>query len=163
MCSVTITKIKSLARMRKLFLLSLLWLAQTGFSPLFAQGTQMSIREVTVTVGDKTGKGVDFNFPFRYGSWSPVQTIYTHEGTTITAAFKMVSPRTGRSEMKNSSVKLFVDYTVVHAGEKRTKSTEHIYYLDTKRAFESAETFSVKTTRYEVQVIRLKFKGVLGE
>jgi hypothetical protein len=128
-----------------------------------AQGSKMSISNVNVTIGDKTGQGADFNFPFKYGSWSPKQTIYNNDGTVITASFKLVSQKTGRSEMKNSSVKLYVDYNVEHAGDKRSKSTEHIYYLDTERAFESSETFSFKPTRYDVRVVKLKFKGTLGE
>lgn len=147
--------------MKNILLSLLLLTVGMSASTSFAQGGKMSISSVQVTVGDKTGQGADFNFPFKYGSWSPKQTIYNNDGTVITAAFKLVSQKTGRSEMKNSSVKLYVDYAVEHAGDKRSKSTEHIYYLDTERAFESSETFSFKPTRYDVRLVKLKFKGSL--
>jgi hypothetical protein len=132
--------------------------------PVFGQqGTNLTISDIKVQSNGQIMEGKSFHFPFIYGKWSPKQEIFNAEGTIVSAAFKLVSPRSGRSEVKNSSVEFFVAYTVIHAGERRDKKAEHIYYLDAARSFESQETFSFKPNRYDIKIVKLNFKAALGE
>ena len=128
-----------------------------------AQSPTMFIEGTTVTFSGDTGTGANFNFPFSYGSWSPSQTLFSDKGTIIQASFKLVSQQNNRSELKNSSIKIFVNYSVQHAGVTRSKTTEHIYYFDAERKFTSTETFSFKPTKYDVRIVKLQFTAYLKE
>lgn len=127
------------------------------------QAPVMNISGTTVTIGGEEVKGTDFNFPFSYGSWSPRQTLYKNNGTVIMASFKLATNSTARSEVKNSSLRILVNYTVQHAGDKREKTTEQIKYLDAERTFNTSESFSLKASKYDVRVIKISFNGRLSQ
>lgn len=128
-----------------------------------AQTPVMNVSETIVTIGGEEFKGPDFNFPFSYGSWSPRQTLYNNNGTVIMASFKLATNSTARSEVKNSSLRIMVKYTVEHAGDKREKTTEQIKYLDAERKFKTSESFSLKASKYDVRVVKIAFNGMLNQ
>ena len=121
----------------------------------------MNITGTVVNVGGEEFTGTDFNFPFNYGSWSPRQTIYNNNGTVVMASFKLSMSNTHRSEVKSSGLKIMVEYTVEHNGERRVKQTEQIKYLDAERKFKTSENFTFKTSKYEVKVIKLSYNAEL--
>lgn len=147
--------------MKRIILLLNLLVLSAGL--IYAQSGTISIDSITVKAGEQIINPEPVNFPFKYGSWSPKITMVNEGGTVIQASFRLNSPRTGRSEIKNSSVELNVKYEVGHAGTKRVKEAEHIYYLDAERAFNSEETFSFKPDKYTVKVVRLSFRAKISE
>jgi hypothetical protein len=153
-----------MANQFKKSLLTVFILILTGLSVNSnAQSPTLQISETTVNIGKEEFKGTDFNFPFSYGNWSPRQTLYNHNGTVITASFKLAGNSTARSEIKNSSLRIMVKYTVEHAGDKREKTTEQIKYLDAERKFKTSESFSLKANKYDVRVVKISFSGMLSQ
>jgi hypothetical protein len=116
---------------------------------------------IKVSMDGKDFESADKEIPFEYGKKSLDIVLYSADNTIITASFKLKSASTKRSEIKNSSVELYANYNAIHAGESRKKTTEKIYYFDQERTFETNEAFSYKTNKYDVKVIKLKFKTQL--
>lgn len=129
----------------------------------YGQTPVMNISGTTVTISGEEFKGTEFNFPFSYGSWSPRQTLYNNNGTVIMASFKLATNSTARSEIKNSALRILINYTVQHAGDKREKTTEQIKYLDADRTFNTSESFSLKAGKYDVRVIKIAYSGKLSQ
>ena len=135
-------------------------LTQASFSQ---NKVSLALSNISVNLDGNQFQGEDQKFPFQYGRSTPDQVVYSKDGTVIIASFKLTSPKTSRSELKNSSVNLNVNYKVEYAGSKRTKSAEHIYYFDANRQFESQETFSFKLNNYSVKVVKFSFKAQIIE
>lgn len=119
---------------------------------------KLILSNITVTIDGKDFESDTKEVPFQYGKKSLDIVVYSADKTSIMASFKLKSASSNRSEIKNSSVELYTSYNAIYAGESRKKTTEKIYYFDQERSFETNETFSYKTNKYEVKVIKLKFK-----
>ena len=139
-------------------LVTLLLINFTSFSQ---EKHKLILSNIKVTMDGKDFESTDKEIPFEYGKKSLDIVLYSADNTNITASFKLKSASTNRSEIKNSSVELYANYNAIHAGESRKKTTEKIYYFDQERSFETNETFSYKTNKYDVKVIKLKFKTQL--
>jgi hypothetical protein len=131
--------------------------------PASAQETRKIIlSDVAVAVNKAPGaEGISGEHLLVPGKTSPPYQLYVSDSLTVTVSFKLTAGSSRRSNLKDSSVKLAIGYSVLYKGYENDKRVDRIFYLDEARKFSEKETFNLAMGKYDNAVIRVAFSGHL--
>ncbi|MFM7217280.1 MAG: hypothetical protein ACKO1U_04610 [Bacteroidota bacterium] len=127
------------------------------------QDMRLILQTVEVKVKEVTGNGITGDYRIRGGKYSDWCTLYDTDTLRIRAQYKLTANNSGRSQIKDSSVKLSIDYSVDFKGRNEGRKVEKMFYLDEERAFKGEEIFTITMSKYSNSVIRLKYGGRVTE
>lgn len=146
----------------KIFLL--LFLFSAGILKVSAQETvNISFKDIVVSIKGNESNGKEGSYPFVLGKTSLPFQLYVSDSLTITAKYRLNAYNSKRSQVKDSSLRLHVFYTVVYHDVKTEKKVEKMYFLDQERKFSDKETFNLNTGKYSNTLVNLSYKGMVGE
>ncbi|MFM2206206.1 MAG: hypothetical protein RL213_181 [Bacteroidota bacterium] len=122
---------------------------------------KIELSDVSVSVKGNVAGGIAGEHLVLPGKTSPPYQLYVSDSLTVTVTFKLTAGSSRRSNLKDSSVKLAIGYSVLYKGYGNDKRVDRIFYLDEARKFAEKETFNLAMGKYDNTVIRVAFTGHL--
>ena len=151
---------KSRSELKLIFVNILFW----GLVPFSnAQEMKIVLNTVEIRIKDASANGIKGDFRISAGKMSGSQTLFDTDSLKIQARYKLTANNSRRSQTKDSSVKLLIDYSLVYKGRGESRKVEKVFFLDNERAFSGNETFNISMSKYANTVIRLNYSGRLEE
>jgi hypothetical protein len=146
----------------KKILFSLSVFCISGTQPLQAQAPEkLFISNAVMEVNGVQVPGLSGSQPVIPGTAGAPYQLYVSDSLTVTMVFKIKGSSSGRSDLKDSSLRLKIDYTVTYRGYENRKRVERVFYLDETRSFREKERFNLALDKYRNSIIRLEFQGQL--
>ncbi|MFM8431617.1 MAG: hypothetical protein ACKOQ6_08560 [Bacteroidota bacterium] len=138
------------------------------FSLLFnielkAQEMGLVFESVDVRMKEVKSGGITGHHRLYPGKTSDWYILYDTDTLRIKAQYKLTANNSGRSQTKDSSVKLNINYTVVYKGRQQERKVEKMFFLDDERKIDGEETFNITLSKYSNSVIRLGYSGRLTD
>lgn len=134
------------------------------YLPGFAQEKgRIAFKKISVEVKGNTATGPDVDYPFIMGQTSNRYTLYSSDSLTINARYKMTADNNRRSQIKDSSVRLFIQYEISYRGLSTDKKVEKMYFLDDSRTFQEKDVFNLNSGKFSNTTIRINYSGTLSE
>ncbi|MFY8022150.1 MAG: hypothetical protein ACOVP1_13175 [Bacteroidia bacterium] len=116
---------------------------------------------IEVKVNGKSRIGNGMTIPMSIDKETQPYTIYSDNEMTITAEYKLVMYRSGRSESKNGSLKLHVHYKVRYGNAKRSTHVEHVFINADGKSFNEKVNFNIANGMNNIK-IQLLYQGTLS-
>lgn len=131
---------------------------------IHAQGMrQLSFDDIKVEMKGVVLEGIKGIHPFAEGKNCGPYQFFQSDSLKISVKYKLVSNSSRRSSIKDSAIKLKMEYFIDYKGMATTKKSEKIYFLDDKQQFTEKEVFSFQSGRYANTVVRLSYSGKLSD
>ena len=147
-----------------LFLSIILFCTIATMQPSSAQGMrQLSLGEVKVEMRGNAVNGITGTHPFAEGKSSGPYQLYQTDSLSITVTYKLLSNSSRRSSVKDSALRLKIEYSVEYKGMTTTKKAEKMYFLDDSQRFSEKEIFNFQSGRFSNTVVRLSYSGRILE
>jgi hypothetical protein len=119
------------------------------------------VSEVMVDVKGKQEQGNSAELPIVPGKMSGPYQLFVNDSLSINASYRVTAGGSGRSDLKDSSVKIAISYTVKYKGMTNEKRVDRIFYLDDERKFKEKESFNFALSKYSNAVVRIGYEGRL--
>lgn len=134
------------------------------FLSLFAQqGGNIRFSNIRVEIKGQSAEAPAVTYPFVPGKQTGEYQLFVSDSLVITGDFKLVANKSRRSQVMDSSVKLYITYSVMYKGDHQSKKAEKIYFLDDSRSFNEKEVVNFQTSKFSNTIVRLSFTGTLSE
>ena len=124
---------------------------------------QLSFEEVKVEMKGNSANGITGTHPFVEGKSSGPYQLYQSDSLSITVSYKLLSNSSRRSSIKDSALRLKIEYSVEYKGMTTTKKAEKMYFLDDSQRFSEKEIFNFQSGRFSNTVVRLSYSGRILE
>lgn len=133
-----------------------------GSGPLRAQAPEkLFISDAVIELNGTQLQGLEGSQPVVPGTASAPCQLFISDSLRITAVFKIRGGSSGRSDLKDSSLRMKIDYSVSYRGYENRKRVERVFYLDESRSFREKERFNLAIDKYRNSIVRLEFSGRL--
>jgi hypothetical protein len=129
---------------------------------LKAQYVNLQISKLNVHFVNDTLRGSNSNIILQNNSSKQKVELFNSNNLTIKATYK-INTNTGvrRSNLKNSAVNVYINYTFYYKDKKQKVKTERIFYLDDDKKFEE-EQKAIFKEGINNKLIRIKYDCVLN-
>lgn len=124
---------------------------------------RITFKDITVELKGNSATGNAVDYPFIMGQTNNLYTLFSSDSLTINARYKMTANNNRRSQVKDSSVRLYIQYEINYKGYSTDKKVEKMYFLDDNRSFKEKEVFNLNTSKFSNTVVRISYSGTLSE
>lgn len=144
----------------KNILFSLSFICLSGLRTLQAQAPEkLFVSNALIEMNGIQVQGLSGSQPVIPGTAGAPYQLYVSDSLVVTAVFKISGRSSGRSDVKDSSLGLKIDYLVTYRGYENKKRVERVFYLDETRSFREKERFNLALDKYRNYIVRLEFEG----
>ncbi len=133
--------------------LFVLLIALTGFGLYAQKFAKVKINEVTVKINGQEFKGGAVTIPVEISDKSEPHILYSGNGVKISATYKLMDMKSGRSDHKETGIRFKIKYRCEYTGKTENRLVERMFFLNDKREFDEKDYFAfndkIKSTRIE--------------
>lgn len=123
---------------------------------------KIQVNEVKVKIGEQQFTGEAVTIPLELRDKTSPVTLFANADVKITATYKLIDMKSGRSDHMASGIRFKIVYDCVYKGKKQNRKVERMFFLNDKREFEEKDYFvindKIKNTKIEI-----KYTGVMEE
>ncbi|HQV00382.1 MAG: hypothetical protein JNK61_04510 [Bacteroidia bacterium] len=117
------------------------------------------LTDLKVQVGQQSLIGPDVQTNMTMGKSTDSYILFRNDSILITAVYKLTAFSSRRSELKDGTLKLKIEYECKYLSTSTKTKVERMYYLDDKLMLNEKQLLNVKLSKFNSKQLYISYTG----